>query len=331
MAVNIKDVARIAGVSTATVSHVINDTRFVTDATKKNVLEAMAKLDYHPNQVARSLRSQKSRTVGLLIPDISSFYFTGVAEGIEFALRKSGYHMILSNSHESIEDEKDMIKVFNSQIVEGMIIAPAAGNHSYLNNYLRGNCPVVFIDRKPVGFEGDCVVLDNIKSTYDAVNLLISKGHKRIGLVLGSQLISTTVERITGYKMALSENKIDIDEGLIKTGDFKIDSGYQITKDLVAKEKATALFLASDTLAIGAMEYLKENGIQIPEKVAIISCNDFKWTQISTPALTVVSQPSYELGVKAAEVLLSRINNPGKKTKFKDFRLPTKIIVRESC
>jgi LacI family transcriptional regulator len=331
MAVTIKDIAKAAGVSTATVSHVINGTRFVSEEIKKKVNEVLQEKNYHPNLLARSLRSQKSKTIGLLLPDISSFYFTGVAEGIEKVLRKNGYHMLLSNSHDDIEIEKEMINVFNSQLIDGLIMAPVYGNHSYLQQTLNGQYPLVFIDRKPKGYNGDCVVLENIKSTYDATCILIDKGHKRIGLVLGFPSISTTEDRIAGYRQACHERGIAVDESLIKTGDFKYDSGFSITKELIENGQATALFCASDTMAIGALSYLREKGIKIPEQVAIISSNDFKWTQITNPPLTVVSQPSQELGEKAAELLILNIKHPGNKKKPKEIRLVSTIVLRGSC
>ncbi|MHB8065306.1 MAG: LacI family DNA-binding transcriptional regulator [Ruminiclostridium sp.] len=331
MPIGIKDVAKVANVSTATVSHVINGTRFVSIEKTDKVREAMSELNYHPNLIARSLRSQKSKTIGLLIPDISNSYYTGLAEGIEITLRKSGYHMILSNSHDKFEDEIEMIEVFNSLCLDGLIIIPALGEQNHLKNVLTGNYPVVFTDRKPRGIKGDCVVLENEKSTYEVIHLLISKGHKKIGLVTGDFSTSTTSDRVLGYKEAFNDNNLEVNESLIKAGDFSFDSGYEITKSLVKDEKVTALFYANDTMAVGGITYLKEEKIKIPEQVALIICNNFKWTQIINPPLSVVVQPSYELGQKAAEVLLSRINHPVKRTKFKEYRIPTSVVIRESC
>lgn len=330
MTASIKDVAKIAGVSTATVSHVINKTRFVSDETKSKVTEAMDNLNYRPNLVARSLRNQKSKTIGLLIPDISNFYYTSVADGIEITLRKNGYHVILSNSHEKQEVEIEMIKLYNSMFLEGLMMIPALCDQSYLNDTLNGSYPVVFIDRRPKGFEGDCILLDNMKSAYEATKLFVSKGHKRIGLITGYPQLSTTSDRILGYKSALKECNMNIEESLIKMGDFSFESGYNLTGEIIKENNATALFFASDVMAIGALTFLKEKNMKIPDQVAIISCNNFKWTEVTNPSLTVVEQPSYELGKKAAEVLLSKIRHPNNKDNFKEYRIPTKIILRES-
>ena len=331
MATSIKDVAKLAGVSIATVSHVVNGTRFVSESTKLRVLESMAQLNYNPNLVARSLRSQKSNTVGLLIPDISNFYYTSVADGIELTLRKSGYQVILSNSHDQIEVEMSMIKVFNSLLLDGLIMIPALGDQSYLNKELSGNYPVVFIDRRPSGILRDQVFLDHMKSAYDVTELFIKKGHRRIGLVTGYQNITPTSDRVLGYQKALLDNGFTMDDFFIRKGDFSLNSGYELSKELFENEHVTALFFASDVMAIGSMMYFKEKNIMIPNQVVIISCNNFSWAQVTDPPLSVVEQPSYEVGQKAAEVLLYRMKHPNAKAQYKDYKIQTKIIVRESC
>jgi LacI family transcriptional regulator len=329
-AANIKDVARVAGVSTATVSHTINNTRFVSTPTRQVVTAAMKELGYYPNLVARSLRNQKSRTIGLLIPDISNFYYTSVAQGVEVTLRKHGYNVILSNSHERTKVEAETIAAYNSLLLAGLIMIPALGDHGYLHKALSGTYPVVFVDRKPTGFEGDCVLLDNANATYEATKLFVTAGHRRIGLVTGDRLLSTTKNRIQGYKRALREAKVAVDECLIKAGEFSYQSGYTSTREVVLDGRATALFFASDLLAIGALTFLKEEGVKIPDEVAIISCNNFKWCEVTSPPLSVIEQPSYEVGQKAAEVLMSRITGGENSKTFKEYRIPTKIILRES-
>ena len=330
MTASIKDVAKIAGVSTATVSHTINNTRFVSEDIRKRVTAAMAQLGYQPNQVARSLRRQRSKTIGLMIPDISNFVYTRVAEGVEVKLREHGYHVILSNSHDKVSVETEMIKVYNSLLLDGLIMIPALGEHGYLHKALSGNYPVVFVDRKPKGFDGDCILLDNMKSTYDVTKLFLGQGHRRIGLVTGDPQLSTTFERIQGYKGAIRDNGLVVDESLIKTGSFSHESGYELTRDAVRNGRATALFFASDMMTIGALAFLQDEGLRVPEDVALISCNNFKWTEITKPSLSVVEQPSYEEGQKAAEILLSRIANAGEEVQFQEYRITTRIILRQS-
>ena len=331
---SIKDVAKVAGVSTATVSHVINGTRFVSDDTKERVLLAMKQIGYFPNYLARSLRNQDSKTIGLLIPDISNFYYTGVAEAVERTVKTEGYHIVVGNSHDDIESEKDIVKLFNSLQICGMIIVPAIGKHAYLETTV-GQYPIVFADRRPVGFDGDSVILENTKATYDAVKLLLNKNRERIALVVGNKQLSTTQDRIVGYKKAYEESGLDYDPSLIIEGKFTFESGYEIVKKLVANQKIDAIFFANDSATIGGIKALNEAKIQIPKDVAIIGCNDFAWTKIVTPPITVISQPSSELGASAAKLLLEKINVPDSSTdikrEYKHLSVPTRIILRQSC
>lgn len=332
MAITIKDVSKIANVSTATVSHVINGTRFVSEETKIKVLQAMENLNYHPSSIARSLRSKCTKTIGVLIPSIKSFFYTGVTDGIEETLINNGYNIILCNSHENMEHEKKAIENFKSLRVDGLIMCPTPGDHSFLNDDLKALPHIVFIDRKPQGYQGDCVVIEHIKSTYNVINLLIRKGHRRIGMVLGYSNISTTNDRIKGYKMAFEENDLTVDEALIKTGSFESNSGYIQTKAIYENSDITALVFADDPMVIGSLRYFKEKGIKIPDQISIISSNDYEWTSIGSPPLTIMGMPSSALGRKAAEILLEKIENNKHATNNEpcEIRLLTSIIERES-
>ena len=332
MAASMKDVANKAEVSTATVSHVINNTRYVSDEVRLRVMQAMKELNYRPNSIARSLRSQKSNTIALIVPilveDTSSFFFMSVAQGIESTLKKNGYNLILSNSNESLENEKEQIRALNSQLIDGLIIAPTAEEHSYLNEVLNGDYPVVFIDRRPRGIEGDCVLSDGYKGTYDAITSLIKKGHKRIGFISGPLGITTSDERFEGYKRAIIDNGLQMELSLIKEADATYKKGYQLAKALVSEEKVTAIFAANNVMTIGTLKYLQESELKIPEQVAVIGFDDYDWTRITTPPLSVVKQFPFDLGTKAAEILLDRINN--KDSQYKEYRLPTELVLRKS-
>ena len=330
MASTIKDVSLVAVVSTATVSHVINETRFVSDDIKTKVYAAMEKLDYHPNSIARSLRSQQSKTIGVMVPSIRSLFYSRVTDGIEETMRENGYHIILANSHDKIDREVEALRTFKSLRIDGLMMCPAVGDHSYLNKELAESTPVVFIDRFPMDYEGDYVVIDLKTSTYDVINLLIKKGHKRIGMITGYPGLSSTVDRYIGYREAYEYNGLAYDESLIRSGEYTSDAGYEATKHLLENTDVTALFYADDPMAIGSLLYCRENNIDIPGRVSIISCNDYEWTKISNPALTIVKKPSYELGVKAAEMMLDRIENKVEKDSFNNYRLPTTIVMRGS-
>lgn len=330
----IKQVAKQAGVSIASVSHVINNTRYVSDEVKRKVYEAMEELDYHPNSAARSLRSQKSNTIGLIVPvlpsDTSNFFFMMVAQGIQYTLKQRGYHLLLSNNTtEQIEDEQEQIKLFNSKLIDGLFIASIAEDVSYLNDIVHSNYPVVFIDRNPTGYNGDCVLADGIGGAYEAVKTLILKGHRRIGLLTGELGITTSNERYVGYKKALADHDIPFDSSMVRMAESNFESGYESVKDLLTEQEITALFIANNVLTMGAMRYIQERRIQIPAELAIIGFDDYDWTQITSPPLSVIRQPSYEIGVKAAEIMLERIEKPG--TISNEYRLPTSLILRGSC
>lgn len=329
MKVSMKDVAQKAGVSTTTVSHVINKTRFVRVETKKKVLKVMKELNYYPNSAARNLRSRKSNVVGLLVPDISNFFFTSIAKGVENTLKKHGYNLILSNSNEDLKSEIEQIKIYNTQLVDGLIMAPVSGDHAFLNELLNRDYPVVFIDRKPKGYQGDCVVGNNIKGAYDAIRMLIKKGHSKIGIITGLPGLTTTDERLIGYKKALVDHNLKIDENLIKVGDSQFKGGYESTKELLKHTNITALFVANNLMTVGAIKYLKEKRVAIPGDIAIIGFDDYKWASITEPSLSMVKQPACDIGETASTLLIKRI----KKEEIgsnKEYRLPTKLIIRDS-
>ena len=330
MKATMRDVAREAGVSTATISHVINNTRFVEKETKNKVLRVMKKLSYYPNSAAQSLRSKKTKVIGLIVPDISNFFFTNMIKGIENTLKKYGYTLILSDSDENLEIEKEQIKVFNAKSVDGLIVAPASGDHSFLKKLLNRNSPIVFVDRKPQGYcPGDCILVDNVKGAYNAVSLLIKKGHSKIGVITGLSGLTTSVERIMGYKTALVDYGIKIDQNLIKMGDGKYDSGYKLMKELLLNSNITALFVVNNLMTIGAIQLLKEKHIKVPDELAIIGFDDYKWASITSPPLSVVKQPSSRIGEKASELLIRRIKKE-ETGDYKEYRLHTELVIRES-
>jgi LacI family transcriptional regulator len=332
---DIKQVAERAGVSIATVSHVINNTRYVTDGTKNKVHRAMEELDYQPNSVARSLRNQKTKTIGLIVPilpsDTSNFFFMTVAQGIQKTLKQYGYQVLMTNnSTEELEEEKEQIRLFSSKLIDGLIIASIADEVGYLKDTVRSNYPVVFIDRKPIGYHGDFVLADGFGGTLEAVQTLLERGHKRIGFITGGLGISTSNERLNGYKKALADYGIAFDPSLVKVADSNYESGYESARELLGENDIDALFVANNVLTMGAVGYLQESRISIPEKLAVIGFDDYDWTKITTPPLTVIRQPSFEIGEKAAEVMIKRIESPDQ-ADFREYRLPTTLVMRGSC
>jgi LacI family transcriptional regulator len=332
---SIKDVAKKANVSTATVSHVINETRFVSESTKVKVFQAMKELDYKPNLVAKSLRSRKSMIIGLIVPmmhmDTSNFFFMSIANGIETIVKQKGYNLILGNSHEDLQTELEQIKLFNTQLIDGLIIAPTASDISEYDGVFSGDYPVVFIDRKPKGYDGDLVMADGYQGTFQAIETLIKKGHERIGFISGYLGITTSDERLRGYKEAHERYHLEVNPTLVKEGHPNFQEGYNLAKKLIMKEQVTALFVSNNVMTMGALRYINEHQLKIPEEIAIIGFDHYDWMKITTPPLSVVEQPSYEIGEKAVHVLLERIEKGHqKRSEKKSILLPTQLISRDS-
>lgn len=325
---SIKDVAGKAGVSIATVSHVVNGTRYVSEETKARVYKAMKELQYTPNSVARSLRSRKSKTIGFLIPDFANTFYTSIAEGIQHVLRQKGYQLILGNSNEELELELEQLRMFNSQLIDGLIIASTASSMNELEGVLKGDYPVVHLDRIPQGCEQDRILVNNDEAVYEAVSELIQKGHSRIGMIGGLDRLSTTKERIAGYRRALEDAGIAVKDSLIRMGNSKQDCGYELTRQLCGETDMTALFVSNNQMTLGALAYLKEHRYRMPEQLSLIGFDDYEWSFLMDPPLSVIHQPCFELGETAANVLLERIGQP--LSKGKEYMLRTMFVRRNS-
>lgn len=329
MAATIKDVAKLAGVSTATVSYVINGMEHVSGETRGRVLSAIGELQYRPSALARSLRVRRTRTVGLILPQLSNVYFTVAAHGIEEVLQKNGYSLIISESDENPETEEKLIRVFDSLQVDGLILAPSGHRQSRLREIIRGKYPTIFLDRRPTCAEGDMVLLDNYRATYEAVSLLIAKGHERIGMILGAKRFSTTRDRIRGYKAALRNAGMDFNPNLVRNGGFGVELGLRFCGELLSLEqRPTALFMASSNMTLGAFTKIREMGLSIPDDVAIVGCDDLPWASAITPPLSMIFQPSATMGKLTAELLLNRIAHPDEPPRT--VYVPTELRLRES-
>ncbi len=332
---NIKDVAKAAQVSTATVSHVINGTRFVSEETRLRVQEVMAELHYTPNSVARNLRSKKSGIIGLLVPmlpgDSSNPFFMSVAQGIESVLMENGYNLVLGNTKESVQVEKEQLRLFLAQQIDGLILAPAPGDHTFVSETIGRDIPMVCVDRRPQGLSVDCVLADGRDGALEGTRLLIRQGHRRIGFLSPVPGISSTEERLQGYRQGLEEAGISFRPELaaaLSPGENSFDSGYGLARRLYEEGGVTAVFAGDNQMAMGALCFFQEAGISIPGKMALVGFDDYDWSRITTPALTVVKQPAFEVGQTAARMVLDRIVQPDKEPEL--VRLPTRLVLRAS-
>ncbi|MBM4338756.1 MAG: LacI family transcriptional regulator [Deltaproteobacteria bacterium] len=325
----IKDVAKQVGVSTATVSHVINKTRFVSGEITERVLQVIRDLNYQPNAIARSLVKRKTHTIGIIISDILNPFYTAIVRGIEDVTYKSGYNVMLCNTDEDVEKEVLYIQVLLEKRIDGLVLSSAFQNGIHpLASQLK-KIPLVSIVRKIKGVTSDGVFGDNAGGAYQAIEHFIQLGHRRVGIISGPLGLSSGAERLEGYKKALADHQIPIEEHWIKLGDFKKESGYSLTKKLFQeKHLFTALFVVNNQMTIGALNALTELGVRIPEDLSLISFDDMEWYSLINPSLTTIEQSPYLLGKTAGEMLLQKINH--KRRNSKKVVIPSRLIIRNS-
>lgn len=323
MAVTIKDVAAIAGVSTATVSRVINNEEGIRSATRKRVQEAIKKSGYKVNVIARSLKTSRSSTIGFITPEFTNDFFMNIAQGVEEYLERHGYTLIISSSNESVVGEKQRAKLLAEKNVEGVIVIPSTGKGSHFNALSRAGIPVAFADRSTEDFPADTVMVDNRKGSRDAVSYLVKQGFRRIAFIGGSPDLSNAKERLEGYLEALKEQGIKADQKLVLTGNFHVDSGYLLMEQLM---QLTAppdhVFIANYFMHAGALKYLVVNGYKPDNSPGISSFDDMGLIPILGYTRVTVSQPMHEIGKKAARLLLDRIEeNRSRETERKEYRM----------
>ncbi|MBN1535458.1 MAG: LacI family DNA-binding transcriptional regulator [Anaerolineales bacterium] len=330
MTIRIKDVAKLAGVSTATVSRVLANKEYIKESTKKKVLHAIEELGYQPSRIARSLRVNSSQIIGLLVSDIQNPFFTTLARAVEDIAFANDYAVFLCNTDEDINKESIYIDLMISERVAGMIITPTSEHNSPCKKIIvTHKIPIVVVDRQVFGCDVDTVVLNNQKGAYELITHFIQKGHKRIAAIVGHSEITTGRERYQGYESALKDNKIPIIPELIKFGSPKEDVGYKFTNELLdLEDRPTALFLGNNLLTMGALKAINERGLSVSKDISIAAFDETVWSKLIKPPLTVVTQPTYEMGIKSAELILSRIKDPSKPTEFVQFE--PKILIRSS-
>lgn len=330
MAASMKDVAKRAGVSTATVSRVLSGGTGVSPRLQQRVLAAIEELNYQPSRVARSLRTRSSRILGLIISDIQNPFFTSVVRGVEDVAYAHQYVLLLCNSDEDPDKEKLYIDVLQAEQAAGMIVSPTREDSPHFAPLVEAGYPMVCMDRRLPGLAVDTVVVDNVEGARRAVSHLLALGHNRIGTICGPRVMTTGRERGEGYRLALEQHGLTMDPVLVYIGDNKETGGYRGAQQLLSlPDPPTALFVGNNLMTIGAMNAISDRGLRIPEDVALVSFDDLPWSSLYRPALTAVVQPTYELGHAAAELLLKRIDDNGRLPR--EIELATTLVVRESC
>lgn len=330
--VTIQEVAAYAGVSSATVSRVLNGHPRVSAELRERVLEASRALGYQPNRVARRLRigSSTSDVVGLIISDIENPFFISVVRGVEDVAYANRLSVVLCNTDESPAKQQMYLNVMLAERVGGLIISPAPGSdYQELDRLRQKGIPIVLLDRRAERYDFDTVQVDNVHGAFMAVSHLIELGHRRIALIGGTAGLTTARDRYEGYRNALEKAGIALDKSLIKQGDYKKASGYQLTLDLMQlREPPRAIFVANNLMTLGTLQALQELRIHVPQDVALVGFDDMPWSGQLCPPLTAVAQPTYDLGQEAGRLLLRRM--PDRDAAAQTIVLQTRLIIRES-
>jgi len=326
----IQDVSRLAGVSTATVSRVLTGYEAVTDETRQRVYDAVHTLNYQINRTARNLRKSSISKIGVIITDIQNPFFGSIVRGIEKVTIAADYTIILGNSDEDPSREKKLITMLLEEGVAGIIFVPTSADCEYYDDLLKSNTPIVVIDRKIKQCDVDSVSVDGFSGAASAVERLIELGHKRIAFIGGLAHLSVMQEREQGFLETLKKHKLSLPQAYLTRGNNRQDGGYEAMKELLAlKQPPSAVLIANNLMTLGGLKALHESRVKIPEQISLIGFDDMDWAPSLQPPLTVVAQPAYEMGEKAAQALLERIHEPGLPTKTTV--LQTHLIVRDSC
>jgi LacI family transcriptional regulator len=328
--ITIYDVAREAGVSMATVSRVVNGNPNVKPATRKKVLEAIQRLGYRPNAVARGLASKRTTTVGVIIPDISSLFYAELARGIEDIATMYKYNIILSNSDQNMDKEIHLVNALLEKQVDGLLFMGSQITEEHMQVFTTSPVPIILTATSDPKSEMPSVNIDYQQASYDATQALIERGHTKIGYISGPLEDPLAGQlRLQGYRQAIESAGIVWQEEYVKIGDLRYDSGLQATEELIKlQDRPTAILAMSDEMAVGAIHACQDNGYHIPNDLEVIGFDNTRLTSMVRPKLTSVVQPMYDIGAVAMRLLTKYM----KKEKIEDHLvvLPHRIEERDS-
>ena len=330
----ITEIAKELGVSPSTVSRALNNHPAISNKTRDAIVKLALKLDYQPNLLALNLLRKKTNTIGVIVPEITSYFFSSVISGIQDLLHPMGVNMIIGQSNESYEEEKSIVQTFASIRVDGFLISPSSKtkNFDHLKKITNNNIPLVIFDRDCDGIEVDKVFVDEYRGAFQAVEYLIQTGCKKIAHIAGQQTLSTARYRLKAYKDALKKYNLPInDEYIVKSKGFFPKHGIKPTKRLLSlPNPPDAIFTINDGVAIGAMYVVKDSGIKIPEEISIIGFDDDPHSSYFKPSLSTVWQPTYEMGMLSARLLINRINSSNDLSNIRVETLLPELVVRGS-
>jgi len=330
-----RDVARLARVSVTTVSSVVNGRGGISPEVTRRVEDAIATLDYHPNEVARGLKVNRSFTIGIIVPDVSNLFFNEILRGVESEARRNSYSVILCDSNEDPAQEQELLTLLVRRRVDGILLASTQASLAESRLAMR-RPPIVCFDRDPGGFEGPAVTVDNVLASCEATRHLIELGHQQIAIIAGPETILTGSGRLEGFRKALQTAHLPLREEYVRPGDFSMQGGHRAALEILQlANPPTAILVSNNRMTLGLMRALRDLGLKCPQDLSVVGFDDFDWSDLFSPRLTTIVQPSYEMGKRATEVLLQVIQAPDKHLdsgKGKEHRivLRAELRVRES-
>ena len=332
MPVKIKDVAKKAGVSVTSVSRVLNGGKYVRDEIRERVLKTVEEMGYTPSSIARSLVLRKTNMIGVIIPDLTSSFHSTILSSIEEVASRNSYSILVSNIAEDIEKEKMYLNDFKQMRVSGIIVMHEKVNPEIIQIFNTMEMPIVFSSVKPKGVNNfTSIVINNTKASYDATKYLIDLGHRQIAFIGGDMNdITSGQERYNGFMSAMEDNGIKVEENFVKFGDYKVNDGYAKMNEILKKKPyPTAVFAASDDMAVGAMNAIFDHGLRVPDDISVMGFDGSNFTEFIRPKLTSMEQPIRELGKLSVELLIRQINN---QDRFLDEVIVShKLVARDSC
>ena len=329
---SIKKVAEVAGVSVGTVSHVITGSVPVSEPLRAKVQAAIRKLNYHPNHVARSLKTSKTWTLGIIVPDLTISFFPQVISGAEAAARTRDYSLIAVNSNDDGERQKSLLSLLRSQRVEGILLVVAAAPTplNQISLMIDAGIPIVCLDRIPDRVAVDSVSVEDQDAAQLGVQHLIDMGHRRIVIVTGPLALKNERRRVQGYRQALQGAGIPLDESLIWPGNLRTpDIAAMCRERLSASPLPDAIFCTNGPTALGVLRAFRDRGLSTPRDIAFATFDELTVDDIFTPSITTIVQPAYDIGYRAAQILLNRINGPAN-VESVTLRLPAHLEIRAS-
>jgi DNA-binding LacI/PurR family transcriptional regulator len=330
--VTIRDVAKAAGASVSTISAALNNSDYVSTEMRGRIEQAIKELRYRPNDLARGLRLQKTHSIAIVVPDLSNNFYIEVVRGAKDYSASANYTVLIGDSRESWEEERNYLDSFHRRRVDGIVRVPAIDALGGKAKSVLGNLPVVYADRYPLvrdSYVGR-VGVDNSRAADSATRYLLSLGHRQIGIIAGESSSGTSIDRLKGFMRALRSAKVKPDRSLIHTGHNDMESGHFHAMQLLTRvDRPTAIFCTNNMMALGALAAIQEIGLDCPEEISLLGFDDFYWATLLRPRLTVVRQPAREVGMIAARMLIDHIE--GRPSIPTPALLATQLIVRDSC